>query len=162
MTLADRIAIMKNGVIQQLDDPHTIYNKPVNLFVAGFIGSPTMNFLKGNFEGPQSFAMEGMNVPIGPYRFESPPAGRLEGVLGIRPEHIAVGDDAAKMPFQFDSEIEIIEPMGSETVGYTRIAGQILTFRCSADIPLDEGQKVRLGFDPARGSMFDAQSGLRV
>ncbi|HWA17487.1 MAG TPA: ABC transporter ATP-binding protein [Devosia sp.] len=162
MTLADRIAIMKNGVIQQLDDPHTIYNKPLNLFVAGFIGSPTMNFFKGNFEGAQSFGMEGVTVPIGAYKFDAAPAARTEGVMGIRPEHIAVGEDAGKMPFQFDSEIEILEPMGSETVGYARIAGQVLTFRCSADIPLGEGQKVRLGFDPARGSMFDAKTGLRV
>ena len=80
----------------------------------------------------------------------------------MRPEHIAVGEDAKKMPFQLESEIEIVEPMGSETVGYTKVAGQSITFRCSSDIPLEPGQKVMLGFDPARGSVFDAQSGARL
>ena len=161
MTLADRIAIMKNGIIQQLDTPHAVYNHPVNLFVAGFIGSPTMNFLKGNISGG-TFAMENLNVPLGSYQFEKPAGANLEGVLGVRPEHIAVGEEAKKMPFQLESEIEIVEPMGSETVAYTRVGGQALTLRCSSDIPLEAGQKVMLGFDPARGSVFDAQSGVRL
>ena len=141
-----------NGIIQQLDTPHAVYNHPVNLFVAGFIGSPTMNFLQGKIAGG-TFAMENLNVPLGSYKFDKPAAANLEGVLGVRPEHIAVGEDAKKMPFQLESEIEIVEPMGSETVGYTKVAGQSITFRC---------QKVMLGFDPARGSVFDAQSGVRL
>ncbi len=161
MTLADRIAVMKNGIIQQLDTPNVVYNRPVNLYVAGFIGSPTMNFFKGNIANG-NFAMQNMNVPLGSYKFDSPPAATLEGVLGVRPEHIAVGEDAKKMPFQLESEIEIVEPMGSETVGYTTVAGQTITFRCSSDIPLAPGQKVMLGFDPARGSVFDSQSGIRL
>jgi multiple sugar transport system ATP-binding protein len=160
MTLADRIAIMKNGIIQQLDTPHAVYNKPVNLYVAGFIGSPTMNFFNGKVAG-SNFAMETINVPLNAYKFDKD-AGNVEGVLGIRPEHIAVGEEAKKMPFQIESEIEIVEPMGSETVGYTKVAGQTVTFRCSSDIPLEAGQKVMLGFDPARGSVFDAQSGVRL
>jgi multiple sugar transport system ATP-binding protein len=161
MTLADRIAIMKNGIIQQLDTPHAVYNHPVNLFVAGFIGSPTMNFFKGKIAAG-NFAMENLNVPLGSYKFEKPAGSNLEGVLGVRPEHIAVGEDAKKMPFQLESEIEIVEPMGSETVAYAKVGGQSLTLRCSSDIPLEPGQKVMLGFDPARGSVFDAQSGVRL
>ncbi|MEQ1770977.1 MAG: ABC transporter ATP-binding protein [Devosia sp.] len=160
MTLADRIAIMKNGVIQQLDTPQNVYNRPVNLYVAGFIGSPSMNFFKGNLMGG-TFAMEKVQVPLDAYKFDRPAADG-EAVLGIRPEHIAVGEEARRMPFQTESEIEIVEPMGSETVGYTKIAGQTVTFRCSSDIPLVSGQKVTLGFDPARGSVFDAVSGLRI
>ena len=161
MTLADRIAIMKNGIIQQLDTPHAVYNHPVNLFVAGFIGSPTMNFLQGNINGT-SFATETLNVPLGGYKFEKGAGGKVDGILGVRPEHIAVGEDAKKMPFQLESEIEIVEPMGSETVAWTKVDGQSVTFRCSSDIPLEPGQKVMIGFDPARGSLFDAQSGARV
>ncbi|RYE10008.1 MAG: ABC transporter ATP-binding protein [Hyphomicrobiales bacterium] len=161
MTLADRIAIMKNGIIQQLDTPHAVYNKPVNLYVAGFIGSPTMNFFKGNISD-SSIAIDTLNVPLNAYQFEKPAGANVEGVLGIRPEHIAVGEEARKMPVQLESEIEIVEPMGSETVGYTKIGGQAVTFRCSSDIPLEAGQKVMLGFDPARGSVFDAQSGARL
>jgi multiple sugar transport system ATP-binding protein len=120
-----------------------------------------MNFFKGNVSS-SSFAMETISVPLGGYKFDKPASGSLEGVLGIRPEHIAVGEDAKKMPFQIESEIEIVEPMGSETVGYTKVNGQTVTFRCSSDIPLEPGQKVTLGFDPARGSVFDAQSGVRL
>ena len=164
MTLADRIAIMKNGIIQQLDTPHVVYNHPVNLFVAGFIGSPTMNFLKGNIDGAgePSFGLDNIKVPLGAYKFEKATGKVAEGILGVRPEHIAVGDDAKKMPFTLDSEIEIVEPKGSDTVAWTKIAGQSVTFRCSSEIPLAPGQKVLLGFDPSRASLFDAVSGLRV
>jgi len=161
MTLADRIAVMKNGIIQQLDTPHIVYNHPVNLFVAGFIGSPTMNFLNGKVDGG-TFSMDNLNVPLSGYKFEKPANGKVDGILGVRPEHIAVGDDAKKMPFQLESEIEIVEPMGSDTVAWTKVAGQSVTFRCSSDIPLAPGQKVTIGFDPARGSIFDATSGARV
>jgi multiple sugar transport system ATP-binding protein len=161
MTLADRIAIMRNGVIQQLDTPHAVYNHPVNLFVAGFIGSPTMNFLSGKINGT-TFAIDNLAIPLGAYQFETGAVDKLDGILGVRPEHIAVGEDAKKMPFQLDSEIEIVEPMGSDTVAWTKLAGQSLTFRCSSDIPLAPGQKVTIGFDPARGNLFNAESGNRV
>ena len=161
MTLADRIAIMKNGVIQQLDDPHTIYNRPVNLFVAGFIGSPSMNFLRGQIDG-SNFAVDGASIPLNGYRFDTVPAGTVDGVLGVRPEHIAVGDDAQKMPFTIESEIEIVEPMGADTIAWTKIGGQSLTFRAASEVHLEPGQKVTIGFDPARGSIFNAESGERV
>ena len=161
MTLADRIAIMKNGVIQQLGDPHTIYNRPVNLFVAGFIGSPSMNFLRGSLEG-SSFATENTSISLGGYKFDKAPSARTDVVLGIRPEHIAVGEDARKMPFQIESEIEIVEPMGADTIAWTKIGGQSLTFRAASEVVLQPGQKVTIGFDPARGSVFDAASGDRI
>ena len=161
MTLADRIAIMKNGVIQQFDDPHTIYNKPVNLFVAGFIGSPSMNFLRGELRG-NDFHIEGASIPLGGYQFDTPPNGAVAGVLGVRPEHIVVGADAARMPFTLECEIEIVEPMGADTIAWTKIGGQSVTFRAASEVLLAPGQKVTIGFDPARGSVFDAESGDRV
>ena len=161
MTLADRIAIMKNGVIQQLDDPHTIYNRPVNLFVAGFIGSPSMNFLKGSLEG-SSLAIENTSISLGGYQFDKQPSTRTDVVLGIRPEHVSVGDDARKMPFQVESEIEIVEPMGADTIAWTKIGGQSMTFRAASEVNLQPGQKVTIGFDPGRGSVFDAASGNRL
>jgi len=159
MTLADRIAIMKNGVIQQLDSPHTIYNKPVNLFVAGFIGSPTMNFLSGKLTG-SSVGLDGVSIPLGQYAMQKTVDG-ANVVLGIRPEHVAVGEDARKMPFTIESEIEIVEPMGSDTVAWTKV-GESLTVRASGEVALHPGQKVLVGFDPARGSVFEATSGERV
>src|SRR6218665_1888841 len=75
LTLADRIAIMKNGGIQQLSDPHTIYNKPGNLYVAGYIGSPSMNFLEGALNDSTSTAEDGTAIAVGSYQFAAPVAG---------------------------------------------------------------------------------------
>ena len=161
MTLADRIAIMRDGVIQQFDDPHTIYNRPRNLFVAGFIGSPSMNFLRGNVTGG-AFAVEQASIPLSGYRFDKAPNGAFDGVLGIRPEHVAVGEDSKKMPFAIESEIEIVEPMGADTIAWTKIGGQPFTFRADAELNLHPGNKVPIGFDPARGSVFSATNGERV
>ena len=161
MTLADRIAIMKDGIIQQLDNPHAIYNRPVNLFVAGFIGSPSMNFLKGSLDG-SALAIENTSISLGSYKFDHAPSARTDVVLGIRPEHISVGEEARKMPFQIESEIEIVEPMGSDTIAWTKIGGQSLTFRAASEVLLEPGQKVTIGFDPGRGSVFDAASGNRI
>jgi multiple sugar transport system ATP-binding protein len=122
-----------------------------------------MNFLKGRISaGGTTFEMPSRSVPLNAYKFTGPASAVEEGVLGIRPEHVIVGDDAQRMPVQIDVEIEIVEPMGSETVGYTNIDGQPVTFRCSSDIPLQAGQKVTIGFDPARGSIFDEKSGDRI
>jgi multiple sugar transport system ATP-binding protein len=162
LTLADRIAIMKNGVIQQLADPHTIYNKPTNLYVAGFIGSPSMNFIHGTVEGTTFRADDGTNIPIGAYEFLSSGPSATKAVLGVRPEHILLGDAAQGMPYQTEAEIEIVEPMGSETLAWTKIAGVPVTFRCSSDIPLAVGDRVKVGFDIGRGSLFDAQSENRL
>ncbi|PXA99985.1 ABC transporter ATP-binding protein [Nostoc sp. 3335mG] len=156
LTLADRIAIMKNGVIQQLADPHTIYNKPTNLYVAGFIGSPSMNFIPGTIDGATFTAEDGTKIPVGVYDFVAPLSGSTKAVLGVRPEHIFLGESADEMPFKTTAEIEIVEPMGSETLAWTKVAGIPVTFRCSSDIPLHAGDKVTVGFDIARGSLFDA------
>ncbi|SMQ63497.1 carbohydrate ABC transporter ATP-binding protein, CUT1 family [Devosia lucknowensis] len=162
LTLADRIAIMKNGVIQQLADPATIYNKPVNLYVAGFIGSPSMNFIEGTLEGQTFTANDGTRIPVGDYDFLAARGGASKAVLGVRPEHILLGDAAANMPFRTEAEIEIVEPMGSETLAWTKVAGIPVTFRCSSDIPLHAGDKVTVGFDIARGSLFDAATESRL
>ena len=161
LTLADRIAIMKNGVIQQLADPHTIYNKPTNLYVAGFIGSPSMNFLQGSLDGANFKADDGTVIPVGTYQFSNG-GGSGKAVMGVRPEHIVLGDDAQKMPYSTEVEIEIVEPMGSDTLAWTKIAGTPVTFRAASDVHLKEGQKLLVGFDPGRGSIFDAQSTNRL
>jgi multiple sugar transport system ATP-binding protein len=162
MTLADRIAIMKSGVIQQLDTPHVIYNKPVNLFVAGFIGSPSMNFLNGTLKDGV-VDLDGVTVPVHRYEFASGNenwSGNV--VLGVRPEHVVVGEGANQQPFSFDAVIEIVEPMGSDTVAWSRLGSHAFTFRADAELNLTEGQTIRLGFDAARASLFDAGSGDRI
>ncbi|MFC3705979.1 ABC transporter ATP-binding protein [Devosia honganensis] len=162
LTLADRIAIMKNGVIQQLADPHTIYNKPTNLYVAGFIGSPSMNFIGGTLEGESFVADDGTVIPVGAYEYASTAGGGAKAILGVRPEHIFLGEAAQAMPFKTDVEIEIVEPMGSESLAWTKVAGVPVTFRCSSDVALAVGDKVNVGFDIARGSLFDAATENRL
>ena len=159
MTLADRIAIMREGEIQQLADPHTIYNKPVNLFVAGFIGSPSMNFIEGDIVDGQLKA-DGVDIPLTSYAFETEARGRA--ILGIRPEHITVGDEAASLPYKAQVEVELVEPMGADTIAWTTIGAHQVTFRVSAEVDLRAGQTIQIGFDPARGSVFDKQSGTRM
>jgi multiple sugar transport system ATP-binding protein len=162
LTLADRIAVMKNGVIQQLADPHTIYNKPVNLYVAGFIGSPQMNMLQGTLKGDTFTTEDGTVIPVGTYDFTTPPGGTIQAVLGVRPEHVVLGDDAKAMPFSTEVEIEIVEPMGSDTLAWTKLAGHALTFRAASDVHLSVGQKLVVGFDPARGSIFNTETTNRL
>jgi multiple sugar transport system ATP-binding protein len=164
LTLADRIAVMKGGVIQQLDAPQAIYNNPVNRYVAGFIGSPGMNFLEGRVEpetGPL-FKVGDVTVPLDRYRFSK---GAFHGgavTLGVRPEHIGFGDNGRAYPFTADAEIEIVEPMGSDTLVWTKLGGQPLSFRVEAERHLNVGDKVHIGFDPARASLFDGDSGNRL
>ncbi|WP_116654101.1 ABC transporter ATP-binding protein [Pelagibacterium sediminicola] len=162
MTLADRIAIMKEGIIQQLDTPHMIYNNPVNLFVAGFIGSPSMNFLEGTLSGG-AIDLGDVSVPTERYGFE-PGNEKWSGkaILGVRPEHVVVGEGASQQPFFFDAAIEIVEPMGADTVAWTRLGSHSFTFRADAELNLAQGQTVKLGFDAARASLFDAESGIRI
>ncbi|MCC0024522.1 MAG: ABC transporter ATP-binding protein [Hyphomicrobiaceae bacterium] len=164
LTLADRVAIMKGGIIQQLDTPHTIYHKPVNLFVAGFMGSPSMNFISGKVarDGDGRFTADGVDWNLKGYEFSTEKGGEAGAVLGIRPEHFGVNGAADGMPITFEGEIEVVEPMGSDTVGWTSVAGSQIKFRVDSEFELNVGDKVKLGFDPQRSSVFDEQSGDRI
>ncbi len=162
MTLADRIAVMKGGVIQQLDTPQEIYSRPINRFVAGFIGSPSMNFLDGAIADGTAFKAGGLTVDLAGYRFERPDCAGRNVQLGVRPEHVAIGDAAAAMPYNVDAEVEIVEPMGSDTLVWTRLGGQGFALRVDADRNVRDGETIRIGFDPARASVFDAESGERL
>ncbi|PZO80871.1 MAG: ABC transporter ATP-binding protein [Mesorhizobium amorphae] len=165
MTLADRIAVMKGGVIQQLDAPQAIYNRPANRFVAGFLGSPGMNFLDGRIEGSGEgavFQAGEVAIPLGGYRFEGGAAAVLGGpaTLGIRPEHIALGDLPA--PFRAEVKVDVVEPMGSDTLVWVKLGGHNMSVRAATEGAPRVGDWVTLGFDPARVSLFDAASGERL
>jgi multiple sugar transport system ATP-binding protein len=165
MTLADRIAVMKGGVIQQLDAPQTIYNRPVNRFVAGFLGSPAMNFVDGQLDTGDVpvFKADGIAIPLGRYQFDGDAGrGARRCVFGVRPEHIALGEAANAMPFSAETSVEIVEPMGSDTLVWTKLGGQTLSFRVEAEKMLRNGDAIRIGFDPARASLFDAETGSRL
>lgn len=161
MTLADRIAIMKDGLIQQLADPHAIYNKPVNKYVAGFIGSPTMNFLDGEVLG-DSFKTNDMTISLKNYEFSETGAAGGAAWLGIRPEHVFIGHLVDDQPVTAEITVELFEPMGSDTLIYTTLAGQDFHFRVDGQEVVHKGDKIRIGFDPARASLFDKASEQRM
>jgi multiple sugar transport system ATP-binding protein len=165
MTLADRIAVMKGGVIQQLDRPQAIYSRPVNRFVAGFIGSPGMNFVEGRLDvrdGRPHFAADGVDVPLATYPFD--PETRIEPepvVFGIRPEHVGL-NAGSDWPFAAEATVEVVEPMGSDTLVWTRLGGQPFTVRVSSERAPAVGDAVTVGFDPLRASLFSTTTDARL
>ena len=167
MTLADRIAIMRDGLIQQLDTPKNIYSNPVNKYVAGFIGSPSMNFLKGKIlqDGKPIFKLEGgwcESPDLSNYKFQETIKAEKEVWLGIRPESVVVGGEAENMPVNFNLEIEVFEPMGADTLVWSQIGGQEFRFMVDVNTSINVGGTLTVGFDPAHASIFDLESEERL
>ncbi|QRM37726.1 ABC transporter ATP-binding protein [Rhizobium rhizogenes] len=165
LTLADRIAIMKNGIIMQLDDPTTIYNEPRNLFVAGFIGSPSMNFLHGelvNRDGKIAFATNDVIFSLDGYKAAEPLVAGRNVVLGARPEHIKVNEDLGSGAETHDATVDIEEPMGADNLLWLNHAGHTMSVRINGARRFSPGSRVKLGFDMTVASLFDAQTELRI
>ncbi len=170
MTLADRIAIMKDGIIQQFAPPHEVYNKPTNLFVAGFIGSPAMNFLRGRLivSGENlAVALPKLTIPVSAYeRSGKTLVDGAEVMLGVRPEHISLGSggngESDGRWFWTSGTIEMLEPTGADTMIWSSVGGRPVTARISEDVPLQLGATIEFGLDLDRVSLFDAQSGERL
>ena len=164
LTLADRIAIMKSGVIQQLDDPMTIYNRPVNLFVAGFIGSPSMNFLRGELAeegGRPVFQTHGVTFSLDGYEAAGPLNPGRKVVLGVRPEHIHV-DGHRSGGEVHDAVVDIEEPMGADNLLWLKHAGHTMSVRISGAKRYSPGSKLQLSFDMSVASVFDAETEERI
>jgi multiple sugar transport system ATP-binding protein len=163
MTMGDRIVVMKDGVIQQVATPQELYNHPVNMFVAGFIGAPAMNFLNGKLEeqnGQVFFVANTIKVKIPEGRY---PALREAGVIGkevvfgIRPENIS--DEAMYLETYPDSviqaRVEITELLGAEMYLYLDCGGQSLTARVDTRSGIKHGDAVKLAFDMNKFHIFD-------
>ncbi|WP_404927395.1 ABC transporter ATP-binding protein [Mesorhizobium sp. ORM16] len=157
MTMADRIVVMYDGVVQQVGAPLDLYDRPANMFVAGFIGSPGMNFLPASVEkGGKADAVlsdgQKLRLPDGlPLR---------EGdavTVGLRPEHIRLADDG---PLQ--GEVVVVEPLGLSTQFYVKLAGQQLCVFAMGRAGVKPGETVRLSADPAALHVFDPKSADRV
>ncbi len=164
LTLADRIAVMKDGLIQQLDTPHGIYNNPTNRFVAGFIGSPGMNFISGTLQnsGDQWSLQSGnLQLPLHGYNFSQNPQNGQPAEFGVRPEHILVGDIATQQPISLQVETDIVEPMGADTVLWTKAGEHGLTIRTDSESSVKTGDHISVGFNPTRASLF-AEDGTRL
>lgn len=163
LTLADRIAIMRSGLIQQLDDPMTIYNEPNNLYVAGFIGSPAMNFFRGEItsaDGRPAFVTNGVTFMLDGYRAKGPLQPGTKAVLGLRPEHISV--DGPETVNTHQAVVEIEEPMGADNLIWLKHAGQSMSVRIGGNRRYSPGAQVKLAYDMSLASLFDAESELRI
>ena len=161
MTLANRIAIMKGGKIMQLGTPNEIYNRPQNLYVADFIGSPSMNFLHGRLEGG-NFTFGGMTLPMVGYEFAEGSANACDAVIGIRPEHIATGDGLASATIKTTVKVDLVEPMGSDTQIFVTLEGVPIRVRMDGQATVAVGDMVEIGFHPSRASLFDKASENRL
>ncbi|MBI4325981.1 MAG: sn-glycerol-3-phosphate ABC transporter ATP-binding protein UgpC [Chloroflexi bacterium] len=170
MTLGDRLAVMKEGVILQVADPLTLYQHPANLFVAGFIGSPPMNFFQGAIAGDgrrlwfaEPDQAGGQQQPRFRLAVSEPIAPKLLDrlgkpvILGLRPEDIAVasGLEEAGRADVAEARIEVVEPMGSETFLYLTAGAYSFVARVPADARPEVNQVVRLKFDLCRAHFFD-------
>ncbi len=162
LTLADRIAVMRGGIIQQLADPKTIYNKPANLFVAGFIGSPAMSMLRGRIDardGAPVFVTGDMTISLDGYDGAIPADAGREVLLGVRPEHVLIGPpDGPGHP----AVVDLDEPMGSDSLVWLTVAGHQVSARSAADHPFRRRDPVTLTFDPTKASLFDVATEVRL
>ena len=161
MTLADRIAIMKGGKIMQLGSPDEIYNRPQNLYVADFIGSPSMNFIEGNLEG-RVFNAGDVTLHLDGYQFIAPQTAGRPATIGIRPEHVITGELVANAPMKTEVVVDIVEPMGSDTLVWANLAGKPFRIRMDGHARVAPKETLAIGIDPARASLFDTKSELRL
>ena len=152
MTLGNRIVVLDAGRIQQIDTPLNLYRHPANRFVAGFMGSPPMNFIEGKIEQGRFVANDGS---IAVAVRESRP-GAI--VLGIRPEHILIGRNGTSATFTLD----LVEPVGNEMFIYASSGGNQIVARVPPQEMPKIGRPIDLTFDPASMHFFDPQSGARI
>ena len=158
MTMADKIVVLNGGRIEQVGAPLDLYNHPVNRFVAGFIGSPKMNFLDGRISAREDGATM-IDVGGAPVRLPRALPGGVEGepvTLGIRPEHLSVEPTLGIA--LGDVKVDLIENLGGETLLYARAAdGQKLTVALDGQQRVSPGTAVTARFDPANAHVFDPE-----
>ena len=152
MTMSDRVAIFDKGVVQQVGSPLELYERPVNIFVAGFLGSPPMNFLEAEIADGR-LRGKGFSFGLPPW------AGALGRgaavVLGIRPEDLTMREDDGPTAVP----ITLVEPMGSSTIIYTNLGDQLVAIETGKDTKLQVGSNVAIDIDPTRLHVFDGPTG---
>jgi multiple sugar transport system ATP-binding protein len=167
MTMGDRIAVMKDGFLQQIDKPQILFDYPRNTFVAGFIGSPAMNLMAGELkqsDSRMSFQAEGLNIPLpdslaGPAKRQDSP----KVLLGVRPEHIEpLQEYEGQPPNTVNATVEVVEHMGSELYVYLDQNGNTLTARFPTSVEAIPGQPVSAVFDPNNLHLFDESTGNAI
>src|ERR1700736_724911 len=153
MTMGDRIAVMKDGILQQVAPPREIYDNPANMYVAGLIGSPTMNFVPVTVQGKTAKATG--------FELELPTAPGVEkGVLGIRPE--ALTEHPRDGHSGLDLKVEVSEVPGADQFLYGTVGGDAITARVDPNLNVAPGDRVRLGVDMRRLHLFDGPTGRAI
>lgn len=166
MTLGDKVAVMKDGIIQQFGTPQQIYNDPANLFVASFIGSPPMNFIPVRLTRQEGRVLALLDS--GQARCELPlgvAADALEGrdvILGVRPEQITLGAAQGNGLPGICAEVQVTEPTGPDLLVFVTLNQTKVCCRLAPDVACRVGDSLNLQFDPARVLLFDAASGERL
>jgi len=162
MTLGSRVVVMKDGWVQQVGEPMEIYAKPQNRFVAGFIGSPSMNFIPVTLtDGSGALFAEAsglkIKVPDASAQGLMPYKGQSV-TLGVRPEDLRVGASGDSADFSFEAVVEVVEPLGSEILLNTNAAGQQIAARVEPMVRTRPHEKIRLTLVPERIHFFDAKT----
>ncbi len=147
MTLADRIVIMKDGLIQQVGTPDDVYHRPANLFVARFIGSPAMNVLPGEITA-DGLIVDGLPT------LAAPGAGKVS--LGLRPDHLLVDGPGA---IRLAAAVRVVEPLGPDALVYTQLGAHEIAAKATGRRVPKPGERVTLAADPANLHLFDAATG---
>jgi multiple sugar transport system ATP-binding protein len=170
MTMADRVAVMRDGRLEQVDLPQAVYERPANVFVAGFIGSPAMNLVRSRLEASNG----ALYAPLGEHRLLLPDRplrwsglGRYVGrevVLGFRPEAVSdAGDDVAAAGSTIEVDVALAEPLGAETIVHFDVEGaEGLKARLDGRTRVAAGQRVRLAVDVERLHFFDPETEAAV
>jgi multiple sugar transport system ATP-binding protein len=153
MTMADRIVVMHDGVIEQIGSPLELYDSPANLFVAGFIGSPAMNMINGKMDGNTFTSNNGTKIELS--RGAGGSAGRPV-TLGVRPEHFHLD------PNGVDAEVLTVEPTGSETQVVAKFAGQEIMGAFRERITTQPGQMLKIRPESGAVHLFDTETGKRI
>ncbi|MEP5757899.1 MAG: ABC transporter ATP-binding protein, partial [Litoreibacter sp.] len=158
LTMADRIAVMRDGRVEQVDTPHNVFQRPTNLFVAGFIGTPQMNLVpatlkEANGDGVAEFAIEGgqsMTIKVDPRIQELSPGTKV--TLGIRPRNLEISQESADDGLS--TKIDMVEPMGAETLIHLSDGSQNLRLVTDWRVPVNEGDQVHTSFPPGMTHVF--------
>jgi len=156
MTLATRIAVMRAGRIEQYATPDDLYESPTTLFVAGFVGSPAMNFMRGRLTAG-TVQVGSAQLPVNGYQFRSSPADGQEVVLGIRPEHVHITGEGTT-----EAETLFVEPMGADTLGWFQFGEHRLSARLVPQLARGLSGRVRLHLLAEHMSLFDPSTEARL
>jgi multiple sugar transport system ATP-binding protein len=152
--MADKIVVMHDGIVEQIGAPLELYDRPTNLFVAQFIGSPAMNTLKGHLQGGRFVTDGGISLPV----VSAPAASDGQPIIyGIRPEHFVL-DDSNGLP----AEVGVVEPTGSETQVFAKLGGTDFVGVFREHVDAKPGQQIRVTPDARLVHLFDEQTGKRL